>query len=87
MNRLKTSVLFKLVFANNTILSCFFIFFLIIDLYLVITQIFNPVAQLVIPMGIPTKESKAKMEIHPVNVEAKIRKCASCSSAHFTLFL
>ena len=56
----------------------FFLFFLIIDLYFlipaVIAQIFNPTAELVIPIG--TKEAKAEMETHPVIVEAKIRKCA-----------
>ena len=35
----------------------------------VITQIFNPVAELVTPIGIATKEAKAEMETHPVIVE------------------
>ena len=56
-------MLFNLDFDNNTSLSCFFFFFLIIDLYFltpaVIAQIFNPIAGLVIPIGIPTKEAKA----------------------------
>ena len=73
-------MLFHLDFANNTILSCFFFFFLIIDLYFLIraaiAQIFNPVAELVIPVGISSKEAKAKSGIHPVIVEAKIRKCS-----------
>ena len=42
-------MLFNLDFANNTILSWFFFFFWIIDLYFlipaVITQIFDPIAQ------------------------------------------
>ena len=63
---IKTSVLFNLNFANNTVLSCLFFFFLIIDLYFVIAaviaQIFNPTAEIVIPTGIPTKEAKAEME-------------------------
>ena len=42
----------------------------------VIAQIFNLIAELVIPIGIPTKEAKAEMETHPVIVEAKIRKCS-----------
>ena len=67
-------------FANNIILSYFFFFFLIIDLYFlipaVIAQIFNPITELVIPIGIPTKEAKAEIETHPVIVEAKIRKCS-----------
>ena len=64
-------------FANNTILSCFF-FFLIIDLHFLIPavtrQVFNPIAELVIPIGIPTKEEKAEIQIHPVIVEPKIRE-------------
>ena len=63
---------------NNIILSCFF--FLIIDLYFLIpaaiAQNFNPITELVIPIGIPIKEEKAVIEIHPVIVEAKIRKCS-----------
>ena len=72
-------MLFNLDFANNAVLSCFFFFFLIIDLYFfiaaVIAQIFNPIAELVIPIEIPTKEAKADMEIHPVIVDPTIRKC------------
>ena len=75
---IKTSMLFKLHFANNTILSCFFFCFLIIDLCFliatVITQIFNPTADLVIPIGIPTKEAKAEMETHLVIADPTIRK-------------
>ena len=65
-------MLFNLDFANNTILSCFFFFFLIIDLYFlipaVIAQIFNPIAELVIPKGIQSIEVKAETEMHPVVV-------------------
>ena len=61
-------MLFNLDFANNSISLCFFFFFLIIDLYVliptVITQIFNPTVELVIPIGIPTKEARADMETH-----------------------
>ena len=50
--------------------------FLIIDLYFlipaVITQIFNPIVKLAIPIGILTKEAKADMETHPVIVEITI---------------
>ena len=42
----------------------------------VITQTFNPIAGLVIPIGIPTKEGKAEMETHPVNVDSTTRKCS-----------
>ena len=38
-------------------------------------QIFNPIAELVIPTGIPSNEAKAEIEIHPVPVEAKVRNC------------
>ena len=73
-------MLFSLDFANNTILSSFFFFFLIIDLYFliaaVVAQIFNPIAEIIIAIGIPTKEAKSEIEIHPVIVEAKIRKCS-----------
>ena len=73
-------MLFNLAFANNIILSCFFFFFLIIDLYFlipaVIKQIFNPTAELVIPIGIPIKEVKAEMEVLPVAIEIKISKCS-----------
>ena len=44
----------------------FFFFFLVIDLYFliptVIAQIFNPIAELVIPIGILVKEAKVEME-------------------------
>ena len=42
----------------------------------VIAKIFNPIAELVFPTGIPSKEAKVEIEIHPVFVEAKIRKCS-----------
>ena len=77
---IKTSLLFNLDFANNTILPCFFLFFLVIEFYVlilaVIAQIFNPIAELVIPIGIPIKEVKEEIEIYTVIVEAKIRKCS-----------
>ena len=54
--------------------------FLIADLYFlipaVIAQIFNPIAELVIPLRIPSKEEKEEIEIHLVLAEAKIRKCS-----------
>ena len=43
--------------------------FLITDLYIliaaVITQIFTPITELVIPFGIPTKETNTEMETQP----------------------
>ena len=73
-------MLFNSNFAKNTILSYFFLFLLIIDLYFlipaIIAQIFNHIAGLVISIRIPIKEAKSEMEIYPVTVEAKIRKCS-----------
>ena len=44
----------------------FFLSFLIIDLYFLIpgvnVQIFNPTAELVMPIGIPIKEAKADIK-------------------------
>ena len=49
------------------------------DLYFsipaVIAQIFYPIAELVIPIGIPVKEVQAEIEIHPVIAEAKRSNC------------
>ena len=54
--------------------------FVIIDLGFliptVIAQIYNPVAELIIPIGTPIKEAKAEIKIHSVIVETKIRKCS-----------
>ena len=73
-------MLFNLDFANNTILSCFYFFFLVINLYVLIpavfTKIFNPIAEIVIHTGIPIKEEKVAIEIQLVIAEAKIRKCS-----------
>ena len=77
---INASILFSFDFDNNTILSCFFFFVLIIDLYFlipaVIAQIFNPIAELLIPIRIPTKEAKAKIQVHTIVVGANIRKCS-----------
>ena len=99
---IKTSILFNLNFANNSILLCFYLFFLIFDSYFLIptaiAQVFNSIAELVIPIGTPIKESKAEIGIHLVIAEAKIRKsgyklglhklsCVFYSSIQFALFL
>ena len=66
--------------ANNTILSCFLLFLLIIDLYFLtsanIAQILNPIAELVLPIGIISKKAKGEIEIHLITAEAKIGKCS-----------
>ena len=63
---IKTSMQFSLDFANNIILSCLF-FFLIADLYFlisaVIAPIFHPLVELVFPIGIASKLAKAEIEI------------------------
>ena len=67
---IKAPMLFNLDFASNTILSCFFFFLLFIQLYFLIPAVFtlgfNPIAEIVIPIGIPTKEAYEEMETHPV---------------------
>ena len=75
---IKTSKRFNLAFANNIILSYFFfVFFLIISLYFlssaVIPRILNSIVKLTIPIGIPNKEAKAEVEIHPVTGKAKMK--------------
>ena len=61
-------MVFNLIFASDTILSCFFLFFLVIDLYFLIAavnaQIFNPTAEVAIPIGMPTNKAKAEIETH-----------------------
>ena len=56
-----------------------FSIFLILDLYflifVVITQMFIPTAELVKNIGIPTNEAHAKNKIRPVIVETKTSKC------------
>ena len=79
-SEIKTSDLFNLVFAKNTILSCYFLFFLIADVYFlisaIITQTFSPTAELAIPAGITTTEKKVEFETQLVKVEAKTSKCS-----------
>ena len=57
---IKTYILFNSDFANNAILSRFFVFFLIIDLYFlipaVIAQVFNPIAELANSIGMRVKQ-------------------------------
>ena len=66
----------NLVFANNTILSNFFFFFLVINLHflipVVIPEFFIATEELIIPIGIPTKEAKPEMETHLVIAKGKI---------------
>ena len=75
-----TSIVLNLAFPYNTILPCFFVFFLIIDLYFlipaVITQIFTVAAELAIPTGTPTNEASEEIEAQLVTVEVRISKCS-----------
>ena len=75
---IKTSMLLSLDLANNTILSYFFFFLLIIDwCFLIlanIAEVLNHIADIVIPMGIPHKEAEEEMEIHPLIAEVKMTK-------------
>ena len=65
---IKTSNLLNYIFANNTNLSCIFLFFLALDLKFlipaIIVQIYNSAAKLA--AGISTKEAKPEMETRPV---------------------
>ena len=74
----KTSTIFNLVFAINTISLSFFFFFLIIDLCFLIhevpTEIFIVIAELVTFIGIPTKDAREEIETYPVSAETKISK-------------
>ena len=63
---------------------------------MVITKVFNLIAELIIPIGIPTKEAKVEVETHLVTVKIKRSKCslqlykpfyASVSLIYFYLFL
>ena len=71
-------MLINLDFVANIILSSFFYFFLINDIYFLIlaaiAQILNPLVEPVILIGIPSKDAKAEIELYPVMVEAKIRE-------------
>ena len=53
-------------------------FFLITGIYFLIlvftAQLVNPIEELVIPIGIPSKEAKPEIETNPVTAATKIRK-------------
>ena len=75
---IRTSVVINLSCPNNTLLSCYFLFFFIIDLQFlipaVVAQIFLPTVELVTLTGTQTSEVHAELETLSVTVEAKIRK-------------
>ena len=78
MSPLKPPVAF---FPKSTILSCFFLFFFIIDLYFLVpamnAQILIPIAELVVPTGTQTNEANADTEAQGVIFEARISKCST----------
>ena len=57
---------------------CFFLFFLINVLYLLIaavfSQIFHPIVGLTKPTVTPTNETNAEIEMQPLTAETKTRK-------------
>ena len=98
----KSFIQSKLAFVNNAISSCFFFFYLIIDLYFlilaIIAKIINPIVELIMLLEISIKEAKSEMEIHTVAAKSKFRKCSihlklykrfcsHYSTIHFGLFL
>ena len=42
----------------------------------IIAQISNHIAELVIPVEMPCREAKTETEMHPITTEAKLRKCS-----------
>ena len=72
-------MVFILAFGSNATFHVFFFVFLVMDLHFLIlavsTQIFNPTAELAEALGVPTEETGAEIETHPVIAEAKISKC------------
>ena len=65
-------MLFNLLCHNGIILSCFFFFFIIVDLYFLVSeaiaQHYDPTAELVIPLVIRTKQAKAEIETCAVTI-------------------
>ena len=78
-------------FLLSILLYCaFLLLFLIVDLYFLIpavfAPVFNPTAELTMPIGIPAREAKTKIETHPVTTKAKINKCLTYFKAFQTFF-
>ena len=73
-------MLFNLYFVNNTILSCFFLFFFIIDLHFlihaIITKNFYPIVEFAITRGITSKEANVEMETDTVIIKIARSKCS-----------
>ena len=78
---IRTSIVFNLSFPNNTILSCFFFFSYIIELYfLILAVIAQPListAEIMIPTWKQANEANIEIETQSVTVETKISKCSA----------
>ena len=78
--QIKTLVVSNLVFPSNTILSLFFLSFLVTHLYFLISgmivQIFTPTTELAIPTEAPSNEANAKIETQLLTAETKTRNCS-----------
>ena len=78
---IRTSLVFNLIFPNNTIFSCFLFFLFIIILYFLIPEIiaemFILTEELVISTLIPVHEANAEIETQPVIIEARIGGCTT----------
>ena len=77
----KTLIVFNSVFTSNTILSCFFLFLLIIDLYFfipaMIPLIFILISELTISTETPTNEVNVDIEAQPLMAETKTKNIQS----------
>ena len=62
------------------VFSFFFFFFLIVDLHFLISAVIVQISilntELLLSIGIPRKEAKAEIEIHPVTTDIATRKCS-----------
>ena len=81
----------KLAFPSNAILSCLFLFFLIINLYFLITaviaQIFIPTAKLAIPTATPTNDTNAEIETQPLTAKINSKKIFKVVQSLTNLFM
>ena len=64
----------NLAFPQNAILLCVFLFFLINDLYFVISETTDATTESLITTWKPTNEANTEIETQPVTVEARISK-------------
>ena len=72
MSRLKTQkllFLFNFGFPKNYVSSCISIIDIQFLIPISVAQNVNPIAELIIPVGILTEEAKVEMEIDPLTTE------------------